>query len=86
MENVKRCSLDLVDPPVTSHQSAPRVLCYMSQKILFATERILTEGQSFYVLDDPLQHGCHYVVQDSCLHTALTGGIFFKPFFNQDTP
>lgn len=44
MQKARSCSVDLVNSQVTLHQSTPGLFCYMSQKILFAIERILTEG------------------------------------------
>lgn len=43
-ERVNSCSVYLVGPQVTHHQSTPGLFCHTSQKIFFVTERILTGG------------------------------------------
>lgn len=43
MQRVRSCSVDLVNSQVTLFQSTPGLFCYLSQKIIFATKRILTD-------------------------------------------
>lgn len=87
MESMKSCSVDLVDPLVTFHQSASGLFRYMSRKILFATEGILTEGAVILPFRWPTTTWVSLLgtglLSTHCLNRR---NPFFQLFFSQDTP